>query len=150
MDGDLATVMWQETDAALQLFHDIPEEMHNYRYAPGKWSIKDILVHIIDTERVMSYRALAAARGDSHTVLGLMDENLYAAGVDNTGRPMEDIIEEFAAVRGATELMLMSFAKDKWLQASNVDGRMTTARAWAYIMLGHVRHHMNVVQERYL
>ena len=149
-EGELATVIWQETDESLDLLYSIPEEKHNYRYAPGKWTIKDVLVHVTDTERVMSYRALAAARGDRHTVLGLMDENLYAAGVDNTDRPMESIIEEFTAVRSATELMFSSFAEDKWLQESNVGGKMTTARAWAYILLGHARHHLNVIQERYL
>lgn len=149
-EGDLATVIWQETDELLDLLHGIPEEKHNYRYAPGKWSIKDVMVHVTDTERVMSYRALAAARGDKHTALGLMDENLYAAGVDNTDRPMDSIIEEFTAVRTATQLMLDSFTAEKWLQESNVGGQMTTTRAWAYILLGHARHHMNVIQERYL
>lgn len=149
-DGNFAAVMAQNSADTIAFFRSIPAEKHNYRYAPGKWTVKDVLIHIIDTERVMSYRALAAARGDSNSTLALMDENLYAAGVDNTDRGMDSIIAELTALRASTELMLNSFSQPQSLQSSNVAGQMTTARAWAYIMLGHAQHHIHVIKERYL
>lgn len=149
-DGNFADVMAECTAKALQFLRSIPEEKHNYKYAPDKWTIKDVLMHIIDTERVMSYRALAAGRGDNVSIMALMDENLYAAGVDNTHRSMDSIIAEFASLRTSVELMLSSFTEAQSLQSSNVQGQMTTARAWAYIILGHAQHHIDVIQERYL
>lgn len=149
-DGNFADVMAQNSAATISFFRSIPAEKHNYQYAPGKWTIKDVLVHIIDTERVMGYRALAAGRGDNQSKLALMDENLYAAGVDNMHRSMDSIIAEFAALRTSTELMLSSFTEAQSLQTSNVEGLMTTTRAWAYIIMGHAQHHIHVIQERYL
>jgi uncharacterized damage-inducible protein DinB len=149
-EGDFISVVSKTTDEAVAFFSQLPEEKHNYRYAPGKWSIKDVLMHIADTDRVMAYRALVAARGDGAAVMGLMDEDLYAANVDTTHRHMDSIAGEFLAVRSSAWFLFASLTEEQALRTCNVAGHMTTARAWGYIMIGHLLHHMNVVQERYL
>jgi len=131
-------------------FRSIPEALHSYRYAPGKWTIKDVLQHITDTERVMAFRALAAARGDGASSLSLMDENLYAAGADTSHVSLAQLIAEFEAVRSSTVLLYTPLSNDKLLQTSYVNGQNTTARAWGYIMAGHGLHHVNVIRERYM
>lgn len=145
-----AALLTTNTDEVLRLFGRIPEERHKYRYAPGKWTIKDVLMHVIDTERAMSFRALVAARGDSNMQLFTLDEDRYAENVDTTARSMDSLLEEFAAVRKATALLLNNVPEPQTLWACNVAGNRVTVRALAYIITGHVAHHLAVIRERYL
>ncbi|MES2701671.1 MAG: DinB family protein [Bacteroidota bacterium] len=149
-EGTFAELLDANTQAAIDLLSNIPEEKHNYQYAPGKWTVKEVLMHLIDTERVMSYRALVAARGDSHTPLHPMDENAYAASVDVTGRSMESLLTEFNAVRTATSLLLNNLTDAQSMLTGNAITHIFTLRSLGYIMIGHVQHHLNVLEERYL
>lgn len=149
-DGPYADRLKENTQKTLQFFQQLPEEKHEYRYAPGKWTPKDVLMHCIDTERGMSFRALLAARGDSKTPIHTMDEDMFASNVDTSARSMYSLLAEFTAVRTATEMLLSNVPESKTMWTSSVVGYDTSVRAQAYIMLGHVQHHLNVLQERYL
>jgi DinB superfamily len=150
-EGDFLKILDENTVETIAFFQKIPPEKHGHRYAPGKWTIKDVLLHINDTERGMSYRALVGARGDAITPLFPMDEVLYAANADTSGRTILDLLAEFEAVRFAMRKIF------EHLPAAQLDFRANsggvsfiTPRALGYIMLGHVLHHVKVIQERYL
>lgn len=149
-EGDFSDLLDKNTVDALRFFEDIEPEKHNYRYAEGKWTIKDILMHLIDTERVMSYRALVAARGDSNSPLPYMDEDAYAQNVNTFDRDMDSLIDEFAVVRSATGYLFEYLTDEQSQRIGNAHAHPITPRALYYIIIGHVQHHINVIQERYL
>jgi uncharacterized damage-inducible protein DinB len=149
-DGDYIEVLTQSTAEVILFFNNMATEKHEYRYADGKWTPKEVLLHVIDTERVFSYRALAAARGDNASLLPSMDENSYAASTDVSNRAMQDLTEEFAAVRTATAKLFANMTEEQTKQTANANGVNTTARAIGYMIIGHPIHHMNVIKERYL
>ena len=148
-EGDMTSILRENLMAGVDFFSSLPEDKHNYRYAEGKWTPKEVVMHLIDTERVMSYRALVAARGDSETPLHSMDENLYAANVDVSSRTMDSLLNELKAVRAATIALYehMTDAESQ-LIGNNMEHKITP-RALGYIMAGHVVHHINITKERY-
>lgn len=149
--SDIIETLRQQAKEAVTFFTSLPADKHDYRYAEGKWSIKQVLMHIIDTERVMSYRALVAARGDTNTVLHGMDENLYAETAPYSGRTMEEILDEFSVVRASTIHLFANTSIEQSLQqANNSDGSYFTPGALAYIIAGHLLHHLSIIKERYL
>ena len=149
-NGDYLPLLKQNLMDVTSFFSSIPKEKHDYRYQPGKWSVKQTILHLCDTERVMSYRALTIARGDVRAHLPQMDENLFALHASVAGRTVEDLLHEFSAVREATSL-LFAYMNDEQLQfEGNVMNHVMTPRALGYIIIGHAMHHMNVVRQRYL
>lgn len=134
----------------VSLFEQLPKEKLDYRYAEGKWTTKEVLMHIIDTERVFSYRGLVAARGDDITVPHRMDEELYASNVDVSLRTRESMLSEFSAVRSSTERLFENMTDAQSKRWCNIGTSPMTARAIAYFIIGHVRHHLGVIEERYL
>jgi len=149
-EGPFEQRLRENTEETINLFSSIPEEKHLYRYAPGKWTIKDVLMHIIDTERGISFRALVAARGDTAMPLFTMEENMYADNSGANDRRMESIVEEFAAIRKANELLLLNLREEKTTLCCNLAGNMVSVRSLAYMMMGHAKHHVDLVKERYL
>lgn len=150
-DEDIVEVLRQQKNMVATFLSSLPADKHDFRYAEGKWSIKQVLMHIIDTERVMSYRALVAARGDNDAILCSMDENKYAEACPYSGRSMESIIDEFNAMRVATIYLLENVTDaQSTLTARNTDGTTFSTRSLAYIIAGHLLHHMHIVRERYL
>ena len=149
-DGDFHELLMANSDKAVRFFESIPPEKHDYRYANNKWSIKESLMHLIDTERVMSYRALVAIRADTTTLLNDMDENRYAANADVDGRSLTSLIAEFAAVRSATISLYRYITEAQSRFRARGTSYPFTARALGYIMIGHVEHHFNVITQRYL
>jgi uncharacterized damage-inducible protein DinB len=147
--GDYENVLAQNTSEAVRFFDTIPPQKHDHRYAERKWTIKEVLMHIIDTERVFAYRALAAARGDA-TPMYRMDEELYASNVDVSSRTMEDLISEFKTVRHGTEILFKNMTDEQSRRLCNVITHPMSARAIGYFMIGHVLHHIGVVRVRYL
>jgi len=147
--GDYLLLVEQNSIDTVNFFEEIPSDKHDYRYADKKWTVKEVLMHIIDTERVFSYRALAAARGD-HTPIYRMDEELYASNVDVTQRTLRSLISEFKAVRSATETLFENLTDTQSRRSCNVVSHPMTTRAIGYFLIGHVQHHLNVIQERYL
>lgn len=149
-EGDFQALLAEQTAATLAFFENIPAGKHGYRYAPGKWSIREVLLHLIDTERVFAYRALVAARCDGAIVLPSMEEDHYATYSEADRRTMKDLLEEFRAVRSAGETLFRSLSERQATFQANSNGFPVTARAIAYMMLGHVLHHRAVLEERYL
>lgn len=149
-DGDFFEMLYENKNQFIRFINGIPADKHDYRYAPDKWSIKDILQHIVDTERVMAYRALVAARGDNGVVMPVMTENLYAHNANASLRTVHGLLEEFNIVRQCTELLLYNLTPEQTELEGNAAGFPITARAVGYIVLGHVLHHINVITERYL
>lgn len=148
-NGDYLDILKQDTIETVNFFDAIPLKKHDYRYAERKWTIKDVLMHIIDTERVFAYRALAAARGDT-TPVYRMDEELYAGNVDVSNRPMEDLISEFKTVRNASEFLFKNMTHEQSKCSCNVVPHPMSARAIGYFIIGHALHHVGVVRDRYL
>ena len=148
--GDYLETLRQNELETTRFFESLPPEKHDYKYAQGKWTVKEVLMHIIDTERVFAYRALAAARGDRDTPFYRMDEELYARNVDVTNRPLSDLILEFKAVRTSTEYLFENMTDDQSKRWCNVITHPMTARSIAYFLIGHVQHHVGIVTERYL
>jgi len=127
-----------------------PPEKLDYKYAEDKWSIKEVLMHIIDTERVFAYRALAAARGDNVTPHYRMDEELYAKNVEVSDRTVQSLISEFKAVRSSTKELFGNLTDAQSKRSCNIVTHPMTARAIGYFIIGHAQHHLNVIEERYL
>lgn len=149
-EGDYIKLLRDNSIEIYKFFESIPEEKHNFRYAEGKWNVKDILMHITDTERVMCFRALVAARGDSISVLCNMDEDSYAASVDLSGRTLENILSEFRALRTATELFFENLGDEASKFKAKTETHFITPRAVGYILIGHPMHHTQIISERYL
>ena len=146
---DLIPAIQKNTAEMLQLFHSIPTGKQNYRYAEGKWTIKELLLHLIDAERIFSYRALRFARKDDTPLPGF-EENDYVKNAKTHNRQWEDLIEEFKAVRRSTEILFASFDEDQ-LEASGVSNNNSIyVRAIGFIIPGHCSHHKKVIEERYL
>ncbi|SFT28070.1 DinB superfamily protein [Paenibacillus sp. BC26] len=148
-DGDLREALEVNRSQTTALYSALTEEQALYRYAPGKWSLKEVLGHITDTERIMSYRLLRAARGD-RTPLPGFDENDFVQGASFDNETVAALLENYNAVKGATAALLRSLPPEAFLRkgfASNTD---ISARALAYVIVGHELHHLNVIRERYL
>lgn len=120
-----------------------------FRYAPDKWSIKQVWQHVIDIERIMTYRALRYARQDA-TVLSGLDQNKYAEASLADRRDWEDILREYEAVRRATQALFGSFTAEMFDHRGTTGRSNMTVRALGYVVLGHELHHLNIIRERYL
>jgi hypothetical protein len=144
----LPALIAQRTSTATFLA-GIPETKAGYRYAPGKWSLREVIGHLSDAERIFAYRLLRFARGDE-TPLASFDENAYVPAGEFERRSLADVAREFAAVRDAT-LALMSGLDEAMLARRGVaSGKIMSARAMAWVIAGHETHHLRVVRERYL
>lgn len=146
---DLMTAMKDQTRSFTAFLEGIPKDKCDYRYAPGKWSIKELIQHVIDAERVFSYRALVFARKDSTPLPGF-DEDSYAKNAKTENRSWESLVEEFRAVRRATEIMFDTFDNDQLESTGTASGKSNYVLAFGYIVIGHLRHHENIIRERYL
>ena len=135
--------------AELQLIADrIAAEDELFRYAADKWSVRQTFGHLIDTERVMGYRAFCIARGEVKPLPGF-DEKEYVARADSDEQPVKALAHEFAAVRHANLWALRRWEPEDWDRIGNANGKAVSARALTYIMAGHVRHHVALLRERY-
>ncbi|MGI8635711.1 MAG: DinB family protein [Segetibacter sp.] len=130
-------------------FEEVPKGKVDFKYAEGKWSLKKMLQHIIDTGRIFAYRALRIAR-HGKTPLPGFDEGTYAIASNAGARSWESLLEEFKAVRKSTDLLLHSFTPDHLQQAGVTNDHPNTTIAISFIIFGHILHHINVVKERYL
>jgi len=133
----------------IRFVQDIPMDKHDYSYAKGKWTIKDIIQHLIDSERIFSYRALRFARNDNTELPGF-DENLYASTANGSERKLQEMLTELALVRQSTIMLFRSFSPDDLLKAGIASGNNVSVRALGFIIIGHQNHHIKVFKERYL
>ncbi|MEO6461745.1 MAG: DinB family protein [Candidatus Eisenbacteria bacterium] len=126
----------------------IPPERETYRYAPGKWTIREIIGHVTDGERVFGHRAFCIARGEQAS-LPSFDEQAYMAESNYCDRPLAELVEEFAALRGVNLAFLRSLPPEAWKRRGTANGVSVTVTALAYILAGHARHHLVVLRDRY-
>lgn len=128
---------------------NIPMDKYDYRYAAGKWTIKDILQHLIDSERVFAYRALRFARKDVTPLPGF-EENAFADAAEGFKRSIRDLLTELAVVREATLCLFKTFSDETLLLKGIASEREMSVRALGFIIIGHQNHHQRIFEERYL
>ena len=134
---------------AVALLKDLPETKQHYRYADGKWTIKELIQHIIDSERVLSYRALSFARRDAKDLAGF-EEDDYVKNSNGDTRDYNDLLEEFSAVRNATILLFNSFTNEALQRIGSANGSIISVRALGFIISGHLQHHLTIIKDRYI
>lgn len=133
----------------IRFVQNLPMDKFDYRYAEGKWTIKEIIQHIIDTERILAYRALRISRNDSTPLPGF-DENSYAANTPANTRSLQDLLTELSAVRHSNLLLFKSFSEEQLLSKGIASDQPISVRAIGFMIIGHQKHHQNVFLEKYL
>jgi uncharacterized damage-inducible protein DinB len=133
----------------IKFVQNIPMDKFDFRYAEGKWTIKDIIQHLIDSERVFSYRALRLSRKDKTPLPGF-EENDYVENTDANKRSIQDLLTEFSAVRQSTIFLFKSFSDEQLKSVGIVNDHEVSVRAIGFIIIGHQKHHQKVFQEKYL
>jgi hypothetical protein len=137
-----------QMDEVEELLGSLDENAALARYAPDKWSIKEILGHLTDAERIFGYRLLRISRGD-RTPLPGFDEKMYVPAGQFDARPLGSLVGEFRSVRESTRNLIAGLPRDCWANQGEASGMPITARALAYIIVGHVAHHIGVLRDRY-
>lgn len=148
-DGDIIAILEAQHASTVALLNGLTAAQADHRYAEGKWSIKEVIGHVTDNERVWAYRLLRIARNDARGLVGY-DENVVAAHAPFADLPLADIVAEYDAVRRATFYLLRALTPEAWLRQGDFNGHSLTARAAAYVIAGHEAHHINIINERYL
>jgi hypothetical protein len=145
---DIGSQLSAQLQEVERLLRPVTDQLALFRYAEGKWSIKEVLGHLADAERIFSYRLLRIARGDSTPLAGF-DENAYVPAGQFDRRPLPMLLAEFRAVRLSTSALIEGLADECWTRRGEASDNPVSARALAYIIVGHVTHHLAVLRERY-
>lgn len=148
-ETDLIEAMNETAEADADFIREIDESMTQYAYEPGKWSVAEVIQHVIDAERVFAYRAMCIARGETVNLPGF-DENEYAAKSAANGRTLEELADELETVRYASAMLFESFDDEMMMRIGTCNNNKVSVRALAGIIIGHARHHMHIIEERYL
>lgn len=146
--GDILAILRDAKEELASALGAIPESKGSRRYADGKWTVKTVLGHMIDAERIFSYRALRLARGDATPLPGF-EENEYAKTAGSDARTVADLVSELLDVRASTIRLFDSLPEDAWVRRGIVNKGEVSVRALGYITVGHARHHLQVLRERY-
>jgi uncharacterized protein (TIGR03083 family) len=147
-ESDPVAVLASQIDVTAALLRGLSDADALKRYAPGKWSVKEIVGHLADTERIMAYRALRIARGDETPLPGF-DENAYVPPAKFDARSLADLIADFRTVRTASLALFKSFDSDAWRRRGTASGKPVSVRAIGYMIPGHERHHVEILKARY-
>ena len=146
---ELGEALKSSSAAFIKQLSGLPPEIWAYRYAEDKWTVKQVVQHVIDAERVFCYRALRFARADKTELPGF-DENSYADAAPAAGRSGEDLIEELSSVQKASLLLFASFSEEELERSGMANGKSIYVRGIGYVMAGHTKHHQSILIERYL
>ena len=147
--GDFLEILQEQRRELTRLLSPLTEQQAEFRYAPGKWSIKEILGHINDAERIFAYRLLRIARGDQTPLPGFEQDNYIEPG-NFSARTLADLLYEFSAVREATVSLIRSLDDAAWLRRGVASQKEVTVTAIDFVIAGHERHHRIILEERYL
>jgi uncharacterized damage-inducible protein DinB len=147
--GNLLELLLTIHYETIDLITSVDLETQHYRYEQGKWNIKEIIQHLIDTERIFIYRAMCIARGEQQHLLGF-DENDYVANSNASSRDMNDLAREFSVIRASSIEFLKSLGNDELQMQGTANGQLVTPVAIAYALLGHEIHHINVIEHKYI
>ncbi len=145
---DILATLTAQLKQTTTLFSGRSERDGNFRYAPDKWSVKEVVGHVADTERIFAYRALRIARGDLTPLEGFEQED-YVRGARFGARKLADLVEEYADVRQASLALFRSLGEEAWLRRGVASGNPVTVLALAYLIAGHELHHRKILDERY-
>jgi hypothetical protein len=150
-EGDVVEMLARQCGEASAFLRAVPPEKGDYRYAPGKWTVKEVVGHVSDAERIFAYRVLRIGRGDQTPLPGF-DENAYAevAGPGFRARTMESLVGDWEDARRATLSLMHSLDEEAFARVGTASGAPVSVRALAYILFGHMDHHLAVIRERYL
>jgi hypothetical protein len=148
-DGNIVEILENQIASTVNLLRGLSEEKALYRYAPDKWSIKEVLGHIIDAERIFAYRALRIARNDQTPLPGFEQDGYVPAG-NFDARTLADLLDEFECVRRSTLYLFRNLSDEAWSRRGTASENEVSVRALAYITAGHELHHLSVVKEKYL
>lgn len=148
-DNAVLTVLDAQTAEIRAIFSDVSEDKGSYAYAEGKWTIKELLSHLIDGERIFAYRILRISRGDETPIEGFeQDDYIETSNANN--RLFADLLDEFDHERRANLLLVKNLTEEASLRIGTASNNPVSVRALVYIMAGHVKHHVGILQERYL
>jgi hypothetical protein len=147
-EDEILPAMRSQIDALDVLLDRVAPERETYTYGEGKWTIRQIIGHLIDGERVFGYRLLCIARGETQNLPGF-DQDEYMANAPYEHVELEDLLSEFRLVRLSNIAMLRTLDETAWTRMGMANGAPVSVRALSYIMVGHLRHHMGVLRERY-
>jgi hypothetical protein len=143
------TALRAQRNATADLFHKFGEQAGGLFYAEGKWTVKQVLGHLADDERIFAYRALCIARGDSRPLPGF-DENAYAAAARSEERSFDELMGDYFAVRDASLTLIQGFDRSAWNRTGLVNDYAASPRGLAFHIAGHELHHHRILEERYL
>ncbi|MER2999597.1 DinB family protein [Pontibacter populi] len=148
-NAEIMQTLEEQNSEIRSLFAAIDDDRAEEAYADGKWTMKELLQHMIDSERVFAYRALCIARGEQTPLPGF-DENMYAENSRANDRLLRDILEEYDLVRRSNMCMFRGFDSTMLENVGTANGKQITLRGLIYVIAGHERHHINILKERYL
>jgi len=148
-DGDIVATLGKQLDETLALIRSIPETRGDFRYEEGKWSIKEVIGHVVDGERVFAYRALRFARGDA-TPLSGFEQDDYVRGASFDKRTLNDLANEYEHVRRSSISLFSNLDDEAWSRRGSANNNETSVRALAFMLAGHERHHVEILRTRYL
>lgn len=148
-EDDVVAALDSQSHETATLLGGISEQQAAHRYEPDKWTIKQLVGHVTDSERIFAYRALRIARGDTTPLPGFEQEP-YVVNAGSDDRPIAELAEELAAVRRANVMMLRALPAEAWGRVGTASDNSITVRALVFIILGHERHHLRILRERYL
>jgi hypothetical protein len=148
-EDDVVAALDAQSHETATLLGGISEQQSSHRYEPDKWSIKQLVGHVIDGERIFAFRALCIGRGDTTPLPGF-EQDPYVATAASDDRSIADLAEELGALRKANVMMFRALPEEAWSRVGTASDNPVSVRALAFIMLGHERHHMRILRERYL
>jgi len=147
--NDIVKILAIQIDGSLALLRSIPTSKNHFRYASGKWSVSEVVGHIIDTERVFSYRALTFARNDKASLPGFEQDD-WIRGASFNETPLAELVSEFECLRRANIYFFQHLASDAWMRRGKANDAEISVRALAYVIAGHELHHMQILKTKYL
>jgi uncharacterized damage-inducible protein DinB len=147
-EDDVLAALESQRDETHRFLAAIPEDRASYRYAAGKWSIREVVGHFTDAERIFAYRAMAIARGERQSLPGF-DENLYVENAGFESRSLRELTDAYLAVRNASLTLFRQLSAQAWDRHGTANNNPLSVRALAYITVGHERHHLRILRERY-
>jgi hypothetical protein len=147
-ETDILGALEQQIEEIRRLAASVPPERETWRYAEGKWSVREVLGHLVDGERVFGYRAFCFSRGET-APLPWFDENEYVGAARSDAIALPELAEELALVRQSNLVVLRRLEPSHWTRVGTASGHLVSVRALAWVMAGHPRHHVNILRERY-
>ena len=148
-DGSVLSALQSQFDSTDSLLRSVSEEKGNFAYAPGKWTVKEVVGHLADSERIFAYRLLRISRGDRTPIEGFEQDD-YVQGGPFRSAKLSSLVDDFAAVRRATVTLAGNLEPEAWARRGIANNNEVSARAIAYMIAGHELHHMAILRERYL